>query len=435
MAGNYLPVQQRFKTAYSSRGRYPEGTRSRRALPGGTGVILPCGGDIRRRILRDCNCRNTGCPRANRKNLLVFVNGRRIQEYSLIQALEYGAEGYFPNGTHPFSVLFLTVDPSLVDFNIHPAKREARFRDPGAIHHAVSSMMRNFYRNCTLSTLVRRDNADRTDIQPAPALFADQAIHPVPPVRFTRDSFAQYDEKQASARYAADLAGEALGTQSQDRGAAGDALPVEGAPSAAVANEPSAAVANTDTSVPQGSGDAAFRYLGQTLGTFLVVEHGDALVVIDQHAAHERIIFNTLMEKRDAVQELLVPYRIETASEAEDALLEKNTAALEQAGFACEKAGPRCWQITAVPSRWKGTEQELRGDLLSAGREPESLVRHLFARAACRAAVKDGDLLDPETARTIASQALRLTEPVCPHGRPVWTVIDRDELFQRVRRT
>ena len=87
---------------------------------------------------------NPDVRRNDRRELMVFVNGRRIMEYGLLQAIEYGAEGHFPNGAHPFGLLFVTIDPALVDFNIHPAKREARFRDPGSLHHAVSSAVRDF---------------------------------------------------------------------------------------------------------------------------------------------------------------------------------------------------------------------------------------------------------------------------------------------------
>jgi DNA mismatch repair protein MutL len=84
--------------------------------------------------------------RGDRRMLYVIANGRRIQDYSLITAIEYGSQGWFPNGTHPIGAVYVDIDPALADFNIHPAKREARFRDPGAIHHAVTSGLRDFCR-------------------------------------------------------------------------------------------------------------------------------------------------------------------------------------------------------------------------------------------------------------------------------------------------
>ena len=84
--------------------------------------------------------------RPDRKDIFVYVNGRRISEYSMLQAIEYGAQGCFPNGTHPVAALFVEMRPDLVDFNIHPAKREARFKDIAQLQHGVSSTRRELFR-------------------------------------------------------------------------------------------------------------------------------------------------------------------------------------------------------------------------------------------------------------------------------------------------
>ncbi|MBQ7882715.1 MAG: DNA mismatch repair endonuclease MutL, partial [Treponema sp.] len=85
--------------------------------------------------------------RNDRKHIYIYVNGRRVQEYSLIQAIEYGCQGFFPNGTHPFAALFVQINPALVDFNIHPAKKEVRFKDSSSLHHGVSTTTRNFFKS------------------------------------------------------------------------------------------------------------------------------------------------------------------------------------------------------------------------------------------------------------------------------------------------
>ncbi|MDR0708437.1 MAG: DNA mismatch repair endonuclease MutL, partial [Spirochaetaceae bacterium] len=84
--------------------------------------------------------------RSDRRQQYCFANGRRVQDYSLMQAFEYGLQHWFPNGTHPVGAIFIDIDPALADFNIHPAKREARFRDPGAIHHAITSALGDYAR-------------------------------------------------------------------------------------------------------------------------------------------------------------------------------------------------------------------------------------------------------------------------------------------------
>lgn len=365
--------------------------------------------------------------RADRRQLMVFVNGRRIMEYSLLQALEYGAEGHFPNGSHPAGSLFVTVNPELVDFNIHPAKREARFRDPAALHHAVSSTVRDFFRRYAIAELSRERGDDESG-EPELSGFSG-ALSP----RAMSD-MAAYRE----ARYGNDTQ---TGNYSRTPNISGAASATAGRMSnffetARLNNEqdecdrPSSIAAQAISEIPQD-----FRFLGQTLGTFLVVEKNGLLYLVDQHAAHERILYDELMARKSERQELLVPYRIETASDAESRHIAEAARELESAGFSLEDEGDGIWQVTAVPLRWTGTQKDLADELLDTSIRPDALVSHVYATAACRAACKDGDMLDPLTARDLVERAFALAEPVCPHGRPLWIVMDREELFRRIKRT
>ena len=85
--------------------------------------------------------------RSTKKDIYIFVNGRRIQEYALVQAIEYGCQGFFPNGTFPVASLFVNINPKLVDFNIHPAKKEVRFKDISSLHHQISVSVREFFKD------------------------------------------------------------------------------------------------------------------------------------------------------------------------------------------------------------------------------------------------------------------------------------------------
>jgi len=329
--------------------------------------------------------------RADRRQLMVFVNGRRIMDYSLLQAIEYGAEGHFPNGAHPFGLLFVTIDPSLVDFNIHPAKREARFRDQSSLHHAVSSVIRDFYRRYTIASLIR-ESSDKADIDRGSG-SRSESKNPgflFPSTGTTRTENTYADTRHTSAA-------------SSDVGY---------------------------SNIPQ-----SFRFLGQVLGTFLAVEKGNIFYLIDQHAAHERILYDELMSRSKERQELLVPYRLETSSGEENAHLARIRDRLAEAGFILVDEGEGIWQITAVPVRWNGTRKDITEEILDTSKEPEALVSHMYATAACRAACKDGDVLDSLTARNLVEKAFLLDEPVCPHGRPIWIMMDREELFNRIRRT
>jgi DNA mismatch repair protein MutL len=131
--------------------------------------------------------------RQDRKDIYIYVNGRRIAEYSLVQAIEYGTQGYFPNGTHPAAALFAQVQPDMVDFNIHPAKKEARFKDIAGLHHGVSSALREFFR--ALSVKQMKSGLDGTEEERQNAFS------------FSQESF-ESPKSAASLSDLADLAGE-----------------------------------------------------------------------------------------------------------------------------------------------------------------------------------------------------------------------------------
>ena len=180
---------------------------------------------------------------------------------------------------------------------------------------------------------------------------------------------------------------------------------------------------------------ADFKLLGQVAGTFIAVEKHDALYLIDQHAAHERIIFDQLKHNTGGVQELLIPYRIITASEEDDSFIRKHRELLSKAGFALSDEGAGVWQVTAVPARWTGTERDLIRDITGVRKNAGDILYQILASAACRSACKDHAILDPVTQQRIAAQAFELPEPICPHGRPIWIILTREELFKRVKRT
>ena len=384
--------------------------------------------------------------RSDKRAIMVFVNGRRITEFGLTQAIDYGGEGYFPNGGHPVAFLFLTVAPSRVDFNIHPAKKEARFQDYSAIHHAVSSAVGSFYRQHTVASLLKEkydpdltrpldfqrgesdgnlkqqsgiqsEYGNRQDgygsafrqIAATAAVPYSAGGHIIPPPAAMGTSFT--DESWESISYPAATGSAAQGT-------------------APVASEPAPYMQNPPDIPP-----ADFKLLGQVAGTFIAVEKNDALYLIDQHAAHERIIFEQLQHNIGGVQELLIPYRIITSSEEDDAFIRKHRELLCKAGFALTDEGAGVWQVTAVPARWTGTERDLIRDITGVRKNAGDILYQILASAACRAACKDHAILDPVTQQRIAAQAFELPEPLCPHGRPIWIVLTREELFKRVKRT
>ncbi len=406
--------------------------------------------------------------RNNRKDIYIYVNGRRIQEYSLVQAIEYGCTGYFPNGTHPVACLFVKMNPALVDFNIHPAKKEARFKDISALHHSVSTSTKDFFRQYTIKTMIEQDGDSQsqapllTDFSTKSTggivehylgspksshssytnitrggyreqLFASSKSSPESS-RMTRESWqnsgfdAQSIASQAIKDFNQGMDFVMSGTQNND--------------------DKNASTNNDDDKISKPNyirNDAdeesdsqenkSFHFVGITLGTFLIAEKNDTLYIIDQHAAHERYLYNKIMADAGQKQTLLVPYVVQTESDADDNYLTALQEKLEQAGFTGRKCKNGIWEFTTVPIRWKGSEKDLAKDLLDRRISPTDMINAVAASTACRSAVMDGTVLDMDTAAWIAKEALKLPDPHCPHGRPVYTTITRKQLFALVKRT
>ncbi len=322
--------------------------------------------------------------RSDRKGIRVYANRRPLQEYGLVQALCYAFEGYLPGGVYPQAVLFLDVDPALVDFNIHPAKREARFRNLGTIHQTVVESLRS-------------------------ALTAQN-------LRFSSPEAVPFQEPLAFDAAPQGRSGPALRGRAQ--------LPSVSAWD--VADLTSA------SEVREAPGDD-FRYLGQVLGVFLVAEVGDTLYLVDQHAAHERILYDAFRDHGGKVQELLFPRRFAPEEDVQP-LLEAQWQAYEALGVRVRPLGGGEFELLALPQTVAGMEKTVIEFLRTNTKPVADLEKDLYASLSCRAAVMDGDPLDPAAARDLLRRTFALPHARCPHGRPIWTVLTREELFSKVGR-
>ena len=407
--------------------------------------------------------------RSNKKEIFIYANGRRIQEYSLVQAVEYGGQGYFPNGTYPVAAVFAQVRPDLIDFNIHPAKKEARFSDISALHHGLSSTIRAFFQQYTYSNFSEDKPADEVRIQefdfdtptapslPAadsPSLDSQSKASPSAPSAFSYEKHISYKSSETKAEALSDFRSKYLGIKSgssagsSERGSytnssrnfsSSGSSGYSGSSTRSLA-EQALAAASTSTATYQASLPSQtnnVKYIGPCLGTFLLAEKNNCLYIIDQHAVHERILFDRLMKSQgdSGRQALLIPYKIRTESKSQDKQLEKLKDELTRIGFETEHISDGYWEIKTIPERWTGTEYDLRTLLFVKQVEPEQIIRSIAAMTACKAAVKDGYVLDDITAARLVEQAFTLEDPHCPHGRPVYTVISREKLFELVKRT
>jgi DNA mismatch repair protein MutL len=370
--------------------------------------------------------------RQDRRQLFVFAKGRRIQDFALLQAMEYGVQGWFPNGTHPVGAVFVDIEPRLADFNIHPAKREVRFANAGAIHHALTSALRDFTRRFNLSrggaafSANDRGGGGETDLYaPQPGLYGRDGLdngYPGPRLNGYHGNGA-YEGRPGSSPYPVPGSGPA--------GALAMEALLERPPDfAPPPGRERAGGREAAEAVPVYGG---LRYAGRAFGLFILVEAGEKLFIIDQHAAHERILYDRFLSRPIPAQELLVPIPFSAESDEEDRFLETRREDLGRLAIRVERDGPG-WRIEALPADWRLGDAETVKEILSLREAGENMAERWAATLCCHAAVRDGDYLDDRAAMSLAEEALGLPDPHCPHGRPVWTEISREALYRAVRR-
>lgn len=400
--------------------------------------------------------------RPSKKDIEIFANGRKIQEYSLVQAVEYGCQGFFPNGTYPVAGVFVHVRPDLIDFNIHPAKKEARFYDISDLHHGLSSTIKDFFKKYTYANFSEDKSPDEIRSQDFFDIYSDNIENQTG----TKNTYTSIHYKKSETNNAqlSDFRSKYLGIKSQNPqnqsqnnylsrtklyDIAQQALDAQNPQSDELNQNIERKEYDSNDFQNQFSSGETFeqnqqikieekiKFIGTCLGTFLLAEKNNCLYIIDQHAAHERILFDRLMNNQDenANQQLLIPYKIRTESKTQDLQLEKLQSRLSQIGFEIQKIEDGYWEVTSIPERWTGSEFDLKQALFVKHVEPEEIIRSIAAMTACKAAVKDGYILDSITAEKLVKQAFTLEDPHCPHGRPVYTVISREKLFELVKRT
>jgi DNA mismatch repair protein MutL len=330
---------------------------------------------------------------ANTRQLLFFVNRRLVRDRLLQHAVLATFATLIPHGRYPAGVLFLEITPDAVDVNVHPAKLEVRFRDSQAVHEAIGRAVRSALR------------------APAPTAWSS------PP-----------HASEASALYEAEPARSA-----GSDGAAPLALVADGA--ARAATLPFAAP----------SAFAPLRVIGQAFDGYVICEGGGELVVIDQHAAHERVAFERLRgawrERRIESQAMLVAEPIELgAGEAE--LLAGAAAELGACGLELEPFGERAVLVRAVPASLPPSSigalvRAIASDLEDSApsRALEARAERLLATIACHSVVRVGQKLSEAEMRALlaAMDSIDLNSN-CPHGRPVARRLARRELEHRFGR-
>jgi DNA mismatch repair protein MutL len=357
--------------------------------------------------------------------ILIYVNSRPVQDKTILSAIREAYRGRILGKEYPQAVVFLQIPPDEVDVNVHPAKTEVRFQDDGFIFRIV--------RRAVLQTL-ERNSHQTLAVDHAQPLSVSQMHASLPAMehRFsatvpaeteTRQTPLLYDQ-QWPQKFASSTAAQKLFEP------AGSTYPEPGTPDQ---NTQASQLSSDLQRASQTPRPSEVQYLGQFAQTYLILAARDEITLIDQHAAHERVLFNMMRAQgsRGDRRPLLLPLEI-PLHPAQAALAQEIWTKLDELGFSLELA-PGLLKLKSIPALLIPSKaKEFLQDILTG---KATTMEDLWAVMACKAAIKAGDTLTADEALALVDSWQNLPEKnFCPHGRPVavrWGVNDLEKLFKR----
>lgn len=360
---------------------------------------------------------------ASRSKQYLFVNGRPIKSDIIQKAVSQSYHRIVDEGKHPSFVLFLTVHPTLVDVNVHPRKLEVRFHDPHFLFSLISS---------TLQQALTKEGGHRVITSQPPTSTRDALPREAPSVAWSPLS-------RATSPYASAHSPRAL---------SGNQAHLESVLAAAPLRMESPKKFGPEL-LPQTS-PVEYRILGQLLRCYIVLETPEGLLLVDQHAAHERVLFDRLTRDIDAghahVQALLTPQVLHVTPQ-ENQLLEEHSPLLQEAGFHVEALDASSWVLSSLPADLRAGTLDLEETLhtilgecqdMATGCSSSHLTSYrekLHAYTACRSAVKFGDELTmAEMTALMADFWQTPRRYTCPHGRTSMVSLDKSHLAKLFNR-
>lgn len=372
--------------------------------------------------------------RGNRSYMHYYVNGRYIKNNTIHAAITDGYRDYLMNHRFPFTALMLQIPSDRLDVNIHPTKKEVRFRDEKAVYEVFYHAIKEALDRITLipeETL--SDDGERfakpeeeKKVEKAPEPFEENRAKDIHEQQRIREPEFQKIESEVSGSIQEVFADYRVENQQ---------------PFNSKVSEPTSFTAGNlfrEEELP------SFRIIGQVFDTYWLIEYKNELLIIDQHAAHEKVLYERVVAKMKAKQgmsqQLAAPLVV-SLSGREQTVLAEHAEVFRQIGFEWESFGDTEYQIRAVPADFLNLDaREMFIDILDSmlegrkGQKPEMILDRL-ATISCKAAVKGNNTLSIPEIRTLIGEMLSLEEPYhCPHGRPTTISLSKYEFEKRFGR-
>ena len=398
--------------------------------------------------------------RGNRNYENYFINGRYVKSNILSRAIEEAYKSFLMQHQYPFTVLYFTFFSEL-DVNVHPTKMELRFDNNNEIYVELCDTI---YAILSHKEMIPEVPVDST---PAPKKIVHEYKEPIPePFEKRRinevraaESRSVYGQSVTSAAKAPAVNEQLTDNTSKLQTAkasasalvAGTGNSVELAPETSTAYEPAQVVTGTQQTLGDydkvfltESSKKQFSIIGQLFKTYWLIEFEDKLYIIDQHAAHEKVLYEKTMARlanKDFTSQRISPPIVMTLDARESEMLEKYRPQIEQFGYEVEHFGGKEYMISAIPDNLFNIDMkdlfiEMLDDFSNAtGRQTPDIITEKVASMSCKAAVKGNDKLTLPEINKLIDELLSLDNPYnCPHGRPTIISMSKYEIEKKFKR-
>ncbi|WP_302706348.1 DNA mismatch repair endonuclease MutL [uncultured Dialister sp.] len=393
--------------------------------------------------------------KSSRQYQTIIINRRVVESAVVSKAVDNAYHSLLPKNGYPLMVLSFQVPPESIDVNVHPQKREIKFSDEQTVFRLVyHGVLGTLTSQSTADTIAREmihdpghEVVEEKDFKPGSIRVEDKPLgkpdiglseetrpktswgEPAPSYEGRQEKTGSYTVEKRTPAFTPDMEKKELFT---DRSVFEDYRK----------EEPRREDLKAEPLFEEEKQEDPVIPLGQVSDCFILCQHGKDLLIIDQHAAHERVRYDHLAERAEGipVQEILIPYLIHVDIGDVD-LLADHKGDIERLGITFEQAGPDVIRITGAPEDLSAAEMErVVGDIVKAYHEkdvpsPETMRHRMMAYAACRGAIKRGDPLNIRQMKELIHDLFHTSRPfVCPHGRPTIVKFTPGELGRLFKR-
>lgn len=373
--------------------------------------------------------------RGNRNYENYFINGRYVKSNILSRAIEEAYKSFLMQHQYPFTVLYFTFFSEL-DVNVHPTKMELRFDNNNEIYVELCDTI---YAILSHKEMIPEVPVDST---PAPKKIVHEYKEPIP------EPFEKRRINEVRAAESRSVYGQSVTSTVKNYSAT---EPAAKAPETSTAYEPAQVVTGTQQTLGDydkvfltESAKKQFSIIGQLFKTYWLIEFEDKLYIIDQHAAHEKVLYEKTMARlanKDFTSQRISPPIVMTLDAKESEMLEKYRPQIEQFGYEVEHFGGKEYMISAIPDNLFNIDMkdlfiEMLDDFSNAtGRQTPDIITEKVASMSCKAAVKGNDKLTLPEINKLIDELLSLDNPYnCPHGRPTIISMSKYEIEKKFKR-